>query len=159
MRQSSPLILANFSHLSPLILANLSILSMDLGDIREITEDILIGEATELVNKGHLTEMVAGLELMRYQSPSQRHDMYFWMRTEKNSLAKVDYLLTRSLRILPLEVKAGTKGGMKSLYNFMHDKKLTIGVRSSLENFGEYLNEEMQVEVFPLYALSNLIHI
>ncbi len=136
----------------------LRILSMDLGDIRKITEDILIGEATELVNKGHLTEMVAGLELMRYQSPNQRRDMYFWMRTEKNSLAEVDYLLTRNLKVLPLEVKAGTRGGMKSLYGFMQDKKLAVGVRSSLENFGQYMNEEMQVEVVPLYALSNLVH-
>ncbi len=136
----------------------LRILSMDLGDIQEITEDILIGEATDLVNKGHLTEMVAGLELMRYQSPFQRHDMYFWMRTEKNSLAEVDYLLTRNMKILPLEVKAGTRGGMKSLFNFMRDKKLTVGIRSSLENFGEYMNESIQVEIVPLYALSNLIH-
>lgn len=134
----------------------LRILSMDLGDISSITEQILIGEATELVNKGRLTEMVAGLELLRYQVFTQRHELYFWMRTEKNSLAEVDYLIARNLRILPVEIKAGTKGGMKSLYYFMKEKNIEVGVRSSLENFGTYCNDDKRVEIYPLYALSNL---
>ena len=129
---------------------------MDLGDISKITEQLLVGGATDLVNKGFLTEMVAGLELLRYQSPTQRHDLYFWMRTEKNSMAEVDYLITRNLKILPIEIKAGIKGGMKSLFNFMKDKNVEVGIRSSLENFGEIINDSKRVEICPLYALSNL---
>ena len=100
--------------------------------------------------------MVAGLELLRYQSPTQRHDLYFWMRTEKNSMAEVDYLITRNLKILPIEIKAGIKGGMKSLFNFMKDKNVEVGIRSSLENFGEIISDGKRVEICPLYALSNL---
>ncbi len=134
----------------------LRILNMDLGDISKITEQLLVGGATDLVNKGFLTEMVAGLELLRYQSPTQRHDLYFWMRTEKNSMAEVDYLITRNLKILPIEIKAGIKGGMKSLFNFMKDKNVEVGIRSSLENFGEIISDGKRVEICPLYALSNL---
>ena len=134
----------------------LRILNMDMGDISELTQQILVGEAGELVNKGRLTEMVAGLELMRYQAPSQRHDMYFWMRTEKNSMAEVDYLMIRKMKILPIEIKAGVKGGMKSLFNFIREKNLNTGIRSSLENFGEYFNTDKHIEIHPLYALSNL---
>ena len=134
----------------------LRILNMDMGDINDLTKQILIGEATDLVNKGHLTEMVAGHELIRYRNPAQRHDLYFWMRTEKNSTAEVDYLIVRGLKILPIEIKAGVKGGMKSLFYFMNEKNLEIGLRSSLENFGAYTNNNRYIEIYPLYALSNL---
>ena len=134
----------------------LRILNMDLGDVSELTKLILIGEASELVNKGHLTEMVAGLELIRYRVPTQRHDLYFWMRAEKNSMAEVDYLMVRMLKVIPVEIKAGVKGGMKSLYIFMKEKNVSTGIRSSLENFGEYYQDDMCIEIYPLYALSNL---
>jgi Predicted ATPase (AAA+ superfamily) len=134
----------------------LRLLNMDMGDISDLTQQILIGGVADLVNKGHLTEMVAGLELLRHQSPTQRHDMYFWMRTEKNSMAEVDYLIVRKMKILPIEIKAGVKGGMKSLYYFLREKKLNTGIRSSLENFGEFSNADVRIEIYPLYALSNL---
>lgn len=134
----------------------LRIMSMSFGDIREITENILLGTAEDLVNKGHVTEMVAGLELLRYQSPSQMHDLYYWQREEKNSQAEIDYLLVRNMKIVPMEVKAGIKGGMKSLYIFMNEKKALTAIRSSLENFTVYANEDKQIRLFPLYAISNI---
>jgi predicted AAA+ superfamily ATPase len=134
----------------------LRILHIDLGDIHQITEQILIGNATDLVNKGHLTEMVAGLELLRYRTPTVRHELFFWMRTEKNGLAEVDYLTVRDMKICPIEIKAGTRGGMKSLFYFMETKGLTDGIRSSLENFGQYAHDGKRVDIYPLYALSNL---
>jgi len=134
----------------------LRIMSMSFGDMTEITEDILLGTAEELVNKGHITEMVAGLELMRYQNPIQQRDLYYWQREEKNSQAEVDYLLVRNMNIVPMEVKAGIKGGMKSLYIFMDEKKVFTAIRSSLENFTVYSNRDKQIRLFPLYALSNI---
>jgi hypothetical protein len=41
---------------------------------------------------------------------------------------------------------------MKSLYQFLADKQLSIGIRSSLENFGQL----EKVRIIPLYALSGL---
>jgi predicted AAA+ superfamily ATPase len=134
----------------------LRLLHMDLGNAAATTEQILIGNATELVNKGHLAEMVAGLELLRYRSPMQRHELYFWIRTEKNSMAEVDYLVMRQMKILPIEVKAGVRGGMKSLFSFMTDKQIEVGVRVSLENFGTFENKDKHIEIYPLYALSGI---
>ena len=44
----------------------LRILDLDFSGANELTQQILIGTATDLVNKGNLTEMVAGLELTKY---------------------------------------------------------------------------------------------
>ena len=60
-------------------------------------------------------------------------------------------------------VKAGTQGGMKSLWMFMREKHLTQAVRCSLENFGsfDYIDKEddnavRHVRIYPLYAISRL---
>ena len=67
------------------------------------------------------------------------------------------------MKVLPLEVKAGVQGGMKSLWDFMRDKKLSQAIRCSLENFGkfDYINPKddnavRHVEVVPLYAISQM---
>lgn len=122
------------------------------GGTSEISKFILLGTASDLVNKGHITEMVAGLELLKYSHPTQRHDLYYWQNLSRGAQAEVDYVTIRNSDIVPIEVKAGTSGSMKSMYQFMNTKKLAYGIRTSLENFGK-LNE---IDIIPLYALSNL---
>lgn len=73
----------------------LAILGMDFGNITSISEDILIGNAADLVNKGHITEMVAGLEIIKNQQPDNVPSLYFWMREARGALAEVDYILAR----------------------------------------------------------------
>ncbi len=118
----------------------------------EMTKLILVGAASDLVNKGHITEMVAGLELLKYNTPTQRHDLYYWQNLARGAQAEVDYVIVKDAKVVPLEVKAGTSGSMKSMYQFMNDKHLDYGIRTSLENFGKL----EKVDIVPLYALSNL---
>lgn len=140
----------------------LRILNMSLGDVSDITTEILTESVSNLVNRGPLAELVAGLEMQRYQSPNIRHTLYYWAREAKNSKAEIDYVDNFDRGVLPIEVKAGMKGGMKSLWIFMREKKLTRGVRCSLENFGSfnYNDEEAKtirhITVCPLYAMSML---
>lgn len=141
----------------------LRILNMALGDINEMTTEILTESASNLVNRGPLSELVAGLEMQRYQSPNIRHMLYYWTRKVKNSQAEIDYVDSLEGNVLPIEIKAGMKGGMKSLWIFMREKRLYRGVRCSLENFGafEYKDEKSdnairQVSICPLYAISML---
>lgn len=135
----------------------LALLGMDYGSISQITEQILVGNAADLVNKGHITEMVAGLEMVKYMSADHTPSLYFWMRDAKNSLAEVDYIIAKNMKILPIEIKAEVRGGMKSLYSFVESKGIHQAIRSSLENFGKFQKDECEIDIYPLYALSNLI--
>ncbi|MCM1518907.1 MAG: AAA family ATPase [Pseudoflavonifractor sp.] len=141
----------------------LRLLNMTLGDVTSITKEILTSGSIDLVNKGPIAELIAGLELLKNQSPNIRHDLYYWARDSKNSLAEVDYISTHRQTILPIEVKAGTQGGMKSLWIFMREKRLDRAIRCSLENFGtfKYTDQEANnsvrnVYICPLYAMSML---
>ena len=139
----------------------LRLLNMTLGDISAITTQILTASAADLVNKGTVAEMLAGLELLHYRTPNLKHELYYWLRQAKNSTAEVDYLLSKDMKVMPFEVKAGVQGGMRSLWDFMREKKLTEAIRCSLENFGQfdYIDEKddnavRHVTIYPLYAIS-----
>jgi len=53
---------------------------------------------------------------------------------------------------VPIEVKAGTKGSMQSLFLFLKEKNIPQGIRISLENFSSI---EM-INIMPIYATFNL---
>ena len=125
-----------------------------MGDIgnEELSRLVLAGTAADLVNKGHVTEMTAGLELMKYSTPTQRNDLYYWQNLSRGTQAEVDYVIAKDMRAVPVEVKAGTSGSMKSMRQFMEMKHIDYGIRTSLENFGRING----IDIIPLYALSNL---
>lgn len=135
----------------------LAILGMDFGSITAISEQILIGNAADLVNKGHITEMVAGLEVIKNMPADCVPSLYFWQRDARGSLAEVDYVMAKDMKILPIEVKAEVRGGMKSLYTFVESKAIKQAVRTSLENFGRFQKDDCTIDIFPLYALRNLV--
>lgn len=139
------------------------LLNMSLGNVSELTSQILIGDEVDLVNKGPMAELVAGLEMQRYRSPNLRHELFYWARQARNAQAEIDYLTADGRNVLPVEIKAGQKGGMKSLWIFMRAKRLSRAIRCSLENFGsfDYTDNEADsavrhVTVCPLYAMSML---
>lgn len=134
--------------------------ALDLGGDRQATALILSGGSEELVNKGGLTEMVAGWELVKAQSNRTSHELFYWQDLGDGTTSEVDYITVRDLQILPVEVKAGTSGKMKSLRLFMQKKNITRAVRTSLENFGllslKDKDTDRRIEIVPLYALSSL---
>ena len=144
----------------------LRILDMEMGSARPLTELILAGAADDLVNKGAITEMVAGWEIIKNSSPRIDHDLYYWENTSEGSTSEVDYLIAQDLRVIPIEIKAGITGKMKSLRLFMRRKHFVYAKRCSLENFGivEFVDEEdspntaavKRIYIHPLYCLSTI---
>ncbi|MCD8210512.1 MAG: DUF4143 domain-containing protein, partial [Prevotella sp.] len=144
----------------------LRILDMEIGSTRPLKELILAGTAEELVNKGALTEMVAGWEILKSKPHRMRHDIYYWENTSNGASAEVDYLTSKDMQVIPIEIKAGVTGKMKSLRLFMRGKHLLYGMRCSLENFGVlkfvdkddtlHPKEQKYIYIHPLYCLSTL---
>lgn len=140
----------------------LSVLQLEGNLAQHLVELIMTGSPQDLVNKGGLVEMVAGLELLRNKPCVQRQKMFYWEKSG-NSIAEIDYLDTFHLKVTPIEIKSGTQGGMKSLWQFMREKRLTEAIRCSFENFGEFTytdpqadNAKRHITIIPLYALENL---
>ena len=115
--------------------------------------DILLAENFQVINRGALAEIFAGLELLKSGETHAQRQLYCWHREKAQSSAQVDYLIQHGSSIIPIEVKSGTQGGMKSLNMFMKEKGVKYGIRTSLENFSRRDN----YDTYPLYAISNCL--
>jgi len=113
---------------------------------------ILLADDFKTVNKGALAEIFAGLELIKNGGTHARRQLYCWSREKAQSSAQIDYLVQQGTEIVPVEVKSGAQGGMKSLEIFMKEKNISRGIRTSLENFAK----REKFDIIPLYAISNL---
>ena len=105
-----------------------------------------------VINKGAIAEQFVGLELKKASSVYSPENLYYWCREDKKGNAEVDYVVARDGAVIPIEVKSGGRGSMQSMRLMMEMKKIPRGVRTSLENFACYDG----IEVWPLYAISNL---
>ncbi len=89
----------------------------------EKAEDIL------LVNSGAVCEQFVGQHLLHSHEAYRNPELYYWVREKRNSAAEVDYLLSHGSAIIPVEVKAGSTGRLKSLQLFLKEKNRHLAVR------------------------------
>ena len=82
-----------------------------------------------MINNGAMAEQFVGQHLLYRQKSYKRPELYYWNREKKSSQAEVDYLISVSGQVVPVEVKAGKTGSPKSLQVFMSEKKLPAAVR------------------------------
>ena len=115
--------------------------------------DILLSNDFKTINRGALAEMSVALEIVKATSCYSPAKLYFWQRDKSQSKAQIDFLIQKHNKIIPIEVKSGTQGAMQSLRIFMKEKEIATGIRTSLENFSNYEG----IEVYPMYAISNLV--
>jgi len=127
-------------------------------DIGLLQNSMGIGKETRLsdnlmsVYKGAIAEQFIGQELMALQEPFREPQLFFWQRDIRGSEAEVDYLWQQGEQILPVEVKAGTTGTLKSLRIFLKEYGCPVGVRFSMHP----LSFTDSVLSIPLYAVEGL---
>ena len=81
------------------------------------------------INNGAVAEQFVGQELLAHSNPNRENNLYFWGREKKGSMAEIDFVTTYNADIIPVEVKSGTTGTLKSLKLFMQEKKPKIALR------------------------------
>jgi predicted AAA+ superfamily ATPase len=104
------------------------------------------------VNSGAVAEQWVGQELIAYMKPYEEPNIHYWSRDKRGSQAEVDYIITVDSTIVPIEVKAGTTGSLKSLHLLMQERNLPIGVRISQQPLQQHNN----ILSVPFYLLSEL---
>lgn len=82
-----------------------------------------------LINKGAMAEQLVGQILRTIDVPYVDPALYYWHREKHNSSAEIDYIIQHENQLIPLEVKAGTTGSLKSLREFVKEKKISLAVR------------------------------
>ena len=108
-------------------------LFLDVGLVNRICGLDLVG-AEELitVNEGALAEQFVGQQLLGAAPPFEDPQLFYWEREARNANAEVDFVISRHQDILPVEVKAGKTGTLRSLFQFLLEKKRQRAVRLHL---------------------------
>jgi predicted AAA+ superfamily ATPase len=76
----------------------------------------------KLVNEGSIAEQFIGQHLLYLNNGQEAPSLHYWIREQKTGNAEVDYVISRGDLILPVEVKAGKSGSLKSLLQFALEK-------------------------------------
>ena len=84
---------------------------------------------TRLVNEGAMAEQFVGQHLQDLLAGSPNRELTYWLREGRSSNAEVDYVAAFDGRIVPIEVKAGASGALKSLHQFVAEKEVPLAVR------------------------------
>jgi hypothetical protein len=106
-----------------------------------------------LINNGAIAELLTGLELIAHQPFKERPELFYWHREERSSNAEVDYVINLGPLLVPIEVKSGTTGRLKSLHSFMKTKKSRLGIKISSGNFFQ----QSPIQIIPFYGIELLM--
>jgi len=97
-------------------------LGLSLHQLRAISE-------ISMINSGGMAEQLVG-QLLRTVPPAYiPPSLYYWQRGKKGAEAEVDYIIQHENQVIPVEVKAGTPRTLKSLHQFVKEKKKTTAIR------------------------------
>lgn len=80
------------------------------------------------VYQGHIAEHIVGQEILAKQT-SLLTLLNFWVREKKDSVAELDYLFPYEATMVPVEVKSGATGRLRSLHQFMNVYPGELAVR------------------------------
>lgn len=94
----------------------------------DISEFESVSDMT-VINSGSVCEQFAGQHLLYSHQFFEEPELFYWVREKQTSNAEVDYLCQIGMDILPVEVKSGKTGTLKSLQVFLFEKKRGVGLR------------------------------
>lgn len=94
---------------------------------------------------------------MAYSPNYSQSKLFYWDRDKQGSTAEVDYVINMSDTIVPIEVKLGKTGSLRSLQFFLDNKELPLGVRISAKPLS-YNNRVLSVPFFMIHELKRLIN-
>ena len=82
-----------------------------------------------LVNRGAVAEQFVGQHLLYDDAPYVTPALHYWAREARNAAAEVDYVIAVGSRVVPVEVKAGATGSLRSLQQFVREKSSRLALR------------------------------
>jgi uncharacterized protein len=88
-----------------------------LCGFRNITMNQLLRR--EFVNEGKMAEQFIAQHLLTIERSNVNVDLFYWLRESKKSNAEVDFIIQSNQKIIPIEIKAGQSGSLKSLHQFV----------------------------------------
>lgn len=131
------------------------LLLLDLGLIKaagKIDPETILNNPLLDIRNGALAEQFVAQELISYEKSFDKAELFYWSRDKRGSQAEIDYIFVNKEQIIPIEVKAGKTGRMKSMQLCLESYNLDLGVKLS------YAPLELHKKILsvPLYMINQI---
>ncbi|MEK6556999.1 MAG: ATP-binding protein, partial [Candidatus Margulisiibacteriota bacterium] len=107
------------------------LLYLDVGLINyklNLRAELIKVDDINTIFQGQISEQIVGqtlLSLLYFQSTP----LSYWYREQQGATSEVDFLMSRNNKVIPIEVKSGKSGTLKSLHSFIEESKLSFAIR------------------------------
>jgi predicted AAA+ superfamily ATPase len=116
-----------------------------------VQDSIILDDSVMQINAGSIAEQFVAQELIACAHPYADKKLHFWAREARGSNAEVDFLIDFEGMPLPVEVKAGARGSLKSMRLFLKEyPKTPLGIRYSMHELS-YFDQILSI---PLYMIN-----
>jgi len=119
-----------------------------------IQKEILNTDDLNSIHQGLMIEHLTGQELLATKF-NALSTLNFWVREKNSSTAEVDYIYQYENKLIPIEVKSGATGKLKSLHVFMDMASHNMAVRIYA---GKLEISKIKTSASKEYFLLNLPH-
>lgn len=93
-----------------------------------VREDLFTAKDLNSIFQGQIAKQAIGQTLQAF-SQAKQYNFAYWFRDSKNSLAEIDFLIPGKSMLIPVEVKSGKTGHLKSLHLFMNQCGGSMAIR------------------------------
>ena len=147
---------ANFRKSPKLFLLDTGLMNYFAGYQKEL----FMSNSIANVFDGLIAEHIVAQELQAY-SQDNLHKQHFWTREKKQSTAEVDFVYPFENLLIPIEVKTGKSGRLRSLHQFIDMAPHHFAVRIYSGKFSIDKTKTLQGKEFyllnlPFYLISKL---
>ena len=110
--------------------------------------------------RGRIAEHVVYQELLAKETSVLRK-LHFWVRDKSSSQAEVDLVYPYKTYLIPLEIKSGATGKLRSLFEFMERSPHNMAIRlyagkPTIDEFVTPKGKSIKLLNLPYYAVSKL---
>lgn len=131
---------------------------IDTGIVNHVTGlmgELLFSQNISDVYRGKIAEHMVGQEFLT-TGYSASHKLLFWVRDKNESDAEIDYVLPWKEFLVPIEVKSGSIGKLRSLHQFIELSTCPVAVRvwqgkQSIEKVKTITGKEFTLINIPFY--------
>lgn len=123
-----------------------------LNYILGISAEMLILEDLSQSYKGAIIPHIIAQEIISIQS-NKSELPHFWVREKKQASSEVDLVYAMGGKVIPIEIKSGSTGSLKSLHQFMERTNHPYAIRIYA---GEFSIQETKTPNGTPYLLMNL---
>lgn len=117
-----------------------------------IQKEIIGTDDLNTIYHGAVIEHLVGQELLA-NNFNVLSSLNFWVREKNTSSAELDYVVVYDGKLIPIEVKSGKEGKLKSLHLFMEESSHNIAIRLYA---GELSLTKVKTSSGKIYHLLNL---